>query len=62
MAPIRLIIIGGAVIALLGASYLSYYGVGRESRDLTANTPSIRTGSAGSSGSGGGFFAFGRIK
>ncbi|QXT40494.1 hypothetical protein [Gymnodinialimonas ceratoperidinii] len=60
MAPIRLIIIGGAVIALLGASYLSYYGVGRESRDLAAaGPPSVR---AGSTGSGGGFFAFGRIK
>lgn len=59
MAPIRLIIIGGAVIALLGASYLSYYGVARESRDLAANTPSVRSGSTGS---GGGFFAFGRIK
>ena len=54
MAPIRLIIIGGAVIALLGASYLSYYGVGRESRDLTVRS--------GSTGSGGRFFAFGRIK
>ncbi|MBL4628390.1 MAG: hypothetical protein JKY00_10210 [Roseicyclus sp.] len=57
MAPIRLIIIGGAVVALLGASYLSFYGVGRESRDLAANTQSIRAGS-----SGGGFFVFGRIK
>lgn len=59
MGPTRLIIISGAVIALMGASYLSYYGVGRESRDLTANTPSVR---AGSTGSGGGFFAFGRVK
>ncbi|MBY4894921.1 hypothetical protein KUL25_19355 [Rhodobacteraceae bacterium N5(2021)] len=59
MGPIRLVIIGGAVIALMGASYLSYYGVGRETRDLTASAPSVRTGSTGS---GGGFFAFGRIK
>lgn len=59
MDPTRLIIIAGAVIALLGAGYLSYYGVGRESRDLAASTQSIRTGS---SGSGGGFAAFGRIK
>ncbi|OAN85028.1 hypothetical protein A8B78_05885 [Jannaschia sp. EhC01] len=59
MGPIRLVIIGGAVIALMGASYLSYYGVGRETRDLTASVPSVRTGSTGS---GGGFFAFGRIK
>lgn len=59
MGPIRLVIIGGAVIAILGASYLSYYGVGRESRDLTASAPSVRSGSTGS---GGGFFAFGRIK
>ncbi|GAB5448670.1 hypothetical protein [Gymnodinialimonas sp.] len=59
MGPIRLVIIGGAVIALLGAGYLSYYGVGRETRDLTASAPSVRTGSTGS---GGGFFAFGRIK
>lgn len=59
MAPIRMIIIGGAVIAMLGASYLSYYGVGRQSRDLTVNAQSVRTGSTGSRG---GFFAFGRIK
>ncbi len=59
MDPIRLIIVGGAVIALLGASYLSYYGVGRASTDLAASTQSIRTGS---SGSGGMFAAFGRIK
>ncbi|WP_224813728.1 hypothetical protein [Hasllibacter sp. MH4015] len=59
MTPIRLIIIGGSVVALLGAGYLSYYGVGRESRDLAASTQSIRTGS---SGTGGGFAAFGRIK
>ncbi|MEJ6390662.1 hypothetical protein [Gymnodinialimonas ulvae] len=60
MTPIRLIIIGGAVVALLGASYLSYYGVGRESRDLAASTQSIRTGSSG--GGSGGFAFFGRIK
>lgn len=57
MAPFRMIIIGGAVIAVLGASYLSFYGVGRASGDLAASTQSIRTGS-----SGGGFAAFGRIK
>lgn len=59
MAPIRMIIIGGAVIAMLGASYLSYYGVGRQSRDFTASAASVR---AGSTGSRGGIFAFGRIK
>jgi hypothetical protein len=59
MTPIRLIIFGGAAIAFLGAGYLSYYGVARESRDLAAGAPSVR---AGSTGSGGGFFAFGRIK
>ena len=43
MAPIRLVIIAGAVVALLGASYLSYYGVGRETRDLAAaGAPSVR--------------------
>lgn len=47
------------MIALLGAGYLSYYGVGRETRDLAASAPSVRSGSTGS---GGGFFAFGRIK
>ncbi|MBF9043377.1 hypothetical protein HKCCE4037_08565 [Rhodobacterales bacterium HKCCE4037] len=60
MNPIRLVIIGGAVMALMGASYMSYYGVGRESRDLAASTQSIRTGSSG--GGSGGFAAFGRIK
>lgn len=57
MAAFRIIIIGGAVVALLGASYLSFYGVGRASGNLEASTQSIRTGS-----SGGGFAAFGRIK
>lgn len=60
MSPIRIIIIGGAAMALMGASYLSYYGVGRESRDLAASTQSIRTGSSG--GGGGVFATFGRIK
>jgi hypothetical protein len=60
MGPIKLIIIGGAVMALTGATYLSYYGVGRESRDLAASTQSIRTGSSG--GGGGIFASFGRIK
>lgn len=57
MAPIRMIILGGAVISLLGAGYMSFYGVGRASTDLQTSTQSIRTGS-----SGGGFAAFGRIK
>ncbi len=57
MAPIRMIILGGAVISLLGAGYMSFYGVGRASTDLGSSTQSIRTGS-----SGGGFAAFGRIK
>lgn len=57
MAPFRMIIIGGAMIALLGSSYLGFYGVGRASGNLEASTQSIRTGS-----SGGGFAAFGRIK
>lgn len=61
MAPIRIIIIVGCGIALMGAAYLSYYGVGRESRDLASSTQSIRTGSSGSSG-GGVFAVFGRIK
>lgn len=60
MGPFRLIILGGAVMALMGASYLSYYGVGRESRDLAASTQSIRTGSTG--GGSGGFAVFGRVK
>ncbi|MEJ6393764.1 hypothetical protein V8J82_10885 [Gymnodinialimonas sp. 2305UL16-5] len=61
MSPIRLIIFAGCALALMGAAYLSYYGVGRESRDLASSTQSIRTGSSGSTG-GGGFAAFGRIK
>ena len=61
MTPIKLVIIGGAVMALMGASYMSYYGVGRESRDLAASTQSIRTGST-TGGRTGGFAAFGRIK
>lgn len=59
MTPFRLVFIAGCLSALLGAAYLSYYGVGRESRDLTANVTSVRTGSGGG---GGGFFGFGRIK
>jgi hypothetical protein len=56
MNPFRMIIVGGAVVALLGASYLSFYGVGRAS-GLAESTQSIRTGSSGR-----GFSAFGRIK
>ncbi len=56
----RLVIITGCILALGGASYLSYYGVARESRDLAASTQSIRTGSSG--GGGGVFAAFGRVK
>jgi len=55
----RLVIITGALLALIGAGYLSYYGVGRASGDLAASTQSIRTGS---STGGGGFAFFGRIK
>ena len=58
---LRLVMLGGAVMALMGASYLSYYGVGGASRDLAADTQSIRTGSTGGN-RGGVFAAFGRIK
>ena len=58
MNPFRLVIISGCVVALLGAGYLSYYGVGRETRDLTPSAPSIRSGSS----TGGGYGFFGRIK
>ncbi len=57
MNPFRLVIIVGCGIALLGAGYMSYYGVGLQSGDLAANAASLRAGS-----SGGGYNSLGRIK
>lgn len=57
MTPFRLVIVVGCVLALTGAGYLSYYGIGRESRDLAPSVASIRTGSPG-----GGYGVVGWIK
>jgi hypothetical protein len=58
MTPFRIVIILGCTATLLGAGYLSWYGVGRESRDLADSAASIRAGSA----TGGGYSSFGRVK
>lgn len=58
MSPFRIIIILGCAATLSGAAYLSWYGVGRESRDLAASAASLRAGSA----MGGGYSSFGRVK
>ncbi|NSX53339.1 hypothetical protein [Parasulfitobacter algicola] len=50
----RIIILAGSTFAFGGASYLSYSGVWRESRDAAQ---SVRVGS-----SGGGYNSSGRIK
>ncbi|MBO6602987.1 hypothetical protein [Boseongicola sp. H5] len=56
MTPFRVVILVGCSLALMGAGYLSYYGIGRESRDI-ATAASIRAGSPG-----GGYNSLGRIK
>ncbi len=56
MSPFRLAFLAGCTVALLGAVYLSYYGVGRESSGI-ATAASIRAGSPG-----GGYNSLGRIK
>lgn len=61
MTPFRLVIIAGCTTLLLGAGYMSWYGVGRASNDLTAAAPSVRTGSPGT-GTTGGYGFFGRVK
>ncbi len=50
----RIVFVAGCVLALAGASYLSYKGIWGESRDLDT---SVRTGSPG-----GGYYTGGRIK
>lgn len=57
MTPFRVIFATACLTLLLGAGYLSYYGIGRESRDLAAGAASIRAGSPG-----GGYVGFGRVK
>jgi hypothetical protein len=61
MSPFRLVILAGCATLLLGAGYMSWYGVGRASGDLTAAAPSVRTGSPGT-GTAGGYGFFGRVK
>jgi hypothetical protein len=61
MNPFRLVIIAGCVTLLLGAGYMSWYGIGRASSDLSATAPSVRTGSTGT-GTTGGYGFFGRVK
>ncbi|GAA5064456.1 hypothetical protein KUV65_08400 [Maritalea mobilis] len=58
MTPFRLVIILGCAAFLSGATYLSWFGVARESGDLAASAASIRAGS----GTGGGYSSFGRVK
>lgn len=57
MSPFRLVFLASCLAVLIGAGYLGYYGIGRESRDMTAAAASIRSGSPG-----GGYSGFGRIK
>jgi len=61
MTPIRLVIVAGCLIALLGAGYMSFYGVAATTSGLTA-AASIRAGSPTGGGTGGGYGSFGRIK
>lgn len=61
MTPFRLVIIVGCTSLVLGAGYMSWYGVGRTSGDLVAAAPSVRTGSLGT-GMAGGYGFFGRVK
>ncbi|MBF9058080.1 hypothetical protein HKCCSP123_02675 [Rhodobacterales bacterium HKCCSP123] len=61
MSPFRLVIVAGCLLLMSGAGYMSWYGVARESRDLSAAAPSARIGSA-TSGTGGGYGFFGRVK
>ena len=61
MSPFRLVILAGCAVLLMGGGYMSYYGVGRESGDLSAAAPSVRTGSA-TTRTGGGYGFFGRVK
>lgn len=56
MTPFRLIFLAGCLLALGGAAYLSWQGVGRESRDVVT-AQSLRVGSPG-----GGYNSLGRIK
>jgi hypothetical protein len=57
----RLVIIVGCVTLLMGGGYMSWYGVGRTSGDLTAAAPSVRAGSV-ATGALGGYGFFGRVK
>lgn len=61
MSPFRLVIIAGSLTLLMGAGYMSWYGIGRASGDLAAAAPSVRTGSTGT-GTAGGYGFFGRVK
>lgn len=47
MTLFRIVFLVLAIAAVSGTAYVSYYGYGRQSRDVT---PSLRVGSGGASG------------